>query len=144
VAVDPLGAELDDGRQMTSQLFVSLLTEEMADLRRDFASPRLEEAALLFSRMVLSDTLEEFLTLPAYELIGLPDRLIQIPDLDLEPEFVPGSGSLRIELVGAERLEMGERLLPAAWVAFDADTAPDCDQLAPTPIAAMDHDLAGG
>ena len=81
--------------------------------------------------------------------VGLPDRLIQIPDLDLEPldrtpDFGPGSGSLRIELVGAERLEMGERALPAAWVAFDADTGSDCAQLAPTPIAAMDHDLAGG
>jgi malate synthase len=65
-----LGADLDDGREITSQLFVSLLTEEMADLRRDFPSPRLEEAAHLFSRMVLSDTLEEFLTLPAYELIA--------------------------------------------------------------------------
>ncbi|CAN7387080.1 malate synthase A [Caulobacter sp. LjRoot300] len=65
-----LGADLADGRQMNSQLFVSLLTEEMADLRRDFPSPRLEDAALLFSRMVLSDTLEEFLTLPAYELIA--------------------------------------------------------------------------
>ena len=65
-----LGADLDDGRAITSELFVSLLTDEMAGLRRDFASPRLEEAAHLFSRMVLSDTLEEFLTLPAYELIA--------------------------------------------------------------------------
>jgi malate synthase len=65
-----LSADLADGRQMSSQLFVSLLTEEMADLRRDFPSPRLEDAALLFSQMVLSDTLEEFLTLPAYELIA--------------------------------------------------------------------------
>ena len=64
-----LGASLDDGREMGSELFVSLLTDEMAGLRRDFASPRLEEAAALFSRMVLSDSLEEFLTLPAYELI---------------------------------------------------------------------------
>ncbi|WP_165191672.1 malate synthase A [Caulobacter soli] len=64
-----LNAALDDGRDMTSELFVSLLTEEMTDLRRDFPSPRLEEAALLFSRMVLSDTLEEFLTLPAYALL---------------------------------------------------------------------------
>ena len=62
-------AALDDGRDLTSQLFVSLLTEEMASLRRDFPSPRLEEAAQLFVQMVLSDTLEEFLTLPAYQLI---------------------------------------------------------------------------
>jgi malate synthase A len=43
-----LSADLDDGREITSQLFVSLLTDEMAGLRRDFASPRLEEAAHLF------------------------------------------------------------------------------------------------
>ncbi|KRA60074.1 malate synthase [Caulobacter sp. Root655] len=65
-----LAADLDDGRTITSELFVGLLTEEMASLRRDFPSPRLEEAAHLFSRMVLADTLEEFLTLPAYELIS--------------------------------------------------------------------------
>ncbi|NGM48018.1 malate synthase A [Caulobacter sp. 602-2] len=65
-----LGAELDDGRVLSAELFVSLFTQEMADLRREFGSPRLEEAAHLFTRMVLSDTLEEFLTLPAYELIG--------------------------------------------------------------------------
>jgi malate synthase len=65
-----LAAALDDGRTVTSELFVGLLTQEMAGLRRDFPSPRLEEAAHLFSRMVLADTLEEFLTLPAYELIS--------------------------------------------------------------------------
>ncbi|MBO9547539.1 MAG: malate synthase A, partial [Caulobacter sp.] len=64
-----LGAGLADGREMSSELFIHFLTDEMAGLRRDFPSPRLEEAAQLFSRMVLSDTLEEFLTLPAYELI---------------------------------------------------------------------------
>ncbi|WGM37534.1 malate synthase A [Caulobacter sp. NIBR1757] len=62
-------AALDDGRDLTSELFVSLLTDEMAGLRRDFPSPRLEEAAQLFVQMVLSDVLEEFLTLPAYQLI---------------------------------------------------------------------------
>lgn len=65
-----LGAELDDGRVLSPELFVSLFTQEMTELRREFGSPRLEEAAHLFTRMVLSDTLEEFLTLPAYELIG--------------------------------------------------------------------------
>jgi malate synthase len=65
-----LGADLDDGRLISSELFVGLLTEEMAGLRRDFPSSRLEDAAHLFSRMVLADTLEEFLTLPAYELIS--------------------------------------------------------------------------
>ena len=65
-----LNAGLDDGREMSSQLFISLLTDEMIGLRRDFPSPRLEEAAHLFTRMVLADELEEFLTLPAYELIA--------------------------------------------------------------------------
>ncbi|MCE3288670.1 MAG: malate synthase, partial [Caulobacter sp.] len=64
-----LEAPLDDGRDLTSQLFVSLLTDEMQGLRKDFPSPRLEEAAQLFVQMVLSDTLEEFLTLPAYQLL---------------------------------------------------------------------------
>jgi malate synthase len=64
-----LGASLEDGREMSSTLFVGFLTEEMAGLRRDFPSARLEDAAQLFSRMVLADALEEFLTLPAYELI---------------------------------------------------------------------------
>ncbi len=64
-----LSAALDDGRALTSELFISLFTQEMADLRREFASPRLESAAELFTRMVLSDSLEEFLTLPAYELL---------------------------------------------------------------------------
>lgn len=64
-----LGATLDDGRALSSELFVSLFSQELADLRRDFGSSRLEEAAHLFTCMVLSDTLEEFLTLPAYELI---------------------------------------------------------------------------
>jgi len=64
-----LGADLDDGRVLSSELFVSLFTQEMADLRRDFGSLRLEEAAHIFTQMVLSDRLEEFLTLPAYELL---------------------------------------------------------------------------
>lgn len=64
-----LGAELADGRVLTSELFVSLFTQEMADLRQAFNSPRLEEAAQIFTRMVLSDDLEEFLTIPAYELL---------------------------------------------------------------------------
>lgn len=64
-----LGADLDDGQILTPELFISLFTQEMADLRRDFGSPRLEEAAQIFTQMVLSDDLEEFLTLPAYELL---------------------------------------------------------------------------
>lgn len=65
-----LAAELDDGRVLTSELFIGLFTQEMGDLRSQFGSPKLEEAAHLFTRMVLAEELEEFLTLPAYELIA--------------------------------------------------------------------------
>jgi malate synthase len=62
-----LGAALDDGRTMGPELFTTLFDEEMAGLRKDFPSERLEEAAALFNHMVLADGLVEFLTLPAYE-----------------------------------------------------------------------------
>lgn len=65
-----LGARLDDGRVMSADLFRALFKEELAGLRRDFPSARLEDAAALFSRMVLADAPDEFLTLPAYELIA--------------------------------------------------------------------------
>ncbi len=65
-----LAAKLDDGRTVTPNLFGMLLDEEMEALRRDAASDRLEEAARLFAEMVLADTLVEFLTLPAYQLIA--------------------------------------------------------------------------
>lgn len=76
--------------------------------------------------------------------VGLPDRLPPVPDLDVAQRYSRDAGTLRIELVGPERLEIGDRALPAAWVALDADSVADCAPLAPTPIAAMDHDLAGG
>ena len=63
-------AKLDDGRAVTPALFDALFAEEMAALRRDFNSERLEEAAALFARMTKAERLEEFLTLPAYELIA--------------------------------------------------------------------------
>ncbi len=65
-----LGADLDDGRIISPALFLNILEEEVTGLRRDFPSPRLEEAVALFSEMALADTLEEFLTLPAYTLIS--------------------------------------------------------------------------
>ena len=63
------GAALDDGRDLSSELFVSFFTQELTELRQHFPSDRLEDAAQLFSRMVLTEALDEFLTLPAYEMI---------------------------------------------------------------------------
>ena len=62
-------AALDDGRDLSSELFVSFFTQELTELRQHFPSDRLEDAAQLFSRMVLTEALDEFITLPAYEMI---------------------------------------------------------------------------
>jgi malate synthase len=60
-------ATLADGRVVTDDLFRATLADEMAKL--DAAGGRFKEAIDLFSRMSLSETFEEFLTLPAYRLI---------------------------------------------------------------------------
>ncbi len=59
------GATLDDGRTVTAEMFRELLDQEMAP----FSGGRFAEATALFSRMSLADTFEEFLTLPAYDLL---------------------------------------------------------------------------
>jgi malate synthase len=66
------GAELDDGRAMTATLFEAVLADEMAALRQAlpaFDSGRFSEAIALFSAMSLAGRFEEFLTLPAYEIL---------------------------------------------------------------------------
>jgi malate synthase len=69
-----LGATLEDGRQVTPDLFRSVLTDEMNKLRTAFTPAvfeggRFAEAIRLFSDMSLAKDFEEFLTLPAYRLI---------------------------------------------------------------------------
>jgi malate synthase len=69
-----LGATLDDGRQVTPDLFKSLLADEMNKLRAAFTPAvfeggRFSEAIKLFSDMSLAKEFEEFLTLPAYRMI---------------------------------------------------------------------------
>jgi malate synthase len=56
-------APLDDGREVTRDLFDSILAEEMAALP---ASAELDEARSLFVDLVTAEELEEFLTIPAY------------------------------------------------------------------------------
>ncbi|MDQ2861503.1 MAG: malate synthase A [Pseudomonadota bacterium] len=65
---------LDDGRLVTANLFKALMEEEMAALRTAlpagaFEEGRFAEAIGLFSSMSLAATFEEFLTLPAYEVL---------------------------------------------------------------------------
>lgn len=67
-------AALDDGRAITPELFQTMLTEEMDKLRADvgekiFKRVNYEQAADLFEKIVVAETLDEFLTLRAYEIL---------------------------------------------------------------------------
>jgi malate synthase len=69
-----LKAKLDDGREVTAAMFREALSGEMERVRGEvgaeaFDGGRFKEATQLFSEMSLSDTFDEFLTLPAYKLI---------------------------------------------------------------------------
>ena len=58
------GTTLDSGETVTADLVRRILDEEMATL-----GPEYGQARDLFERVALADQFEEFLTLPAYELI---------------------------------------------------------------------------
>jgi malate synthase len=69
-----LKAKLDDGREATPEMFREALRGEMERVKGEvgakaFDGGRFKEATELFSDMSLSDTFDEFLTLPAYKLI---------------------------------------------------------------------------
>ena len=68
------GAKLSDGRAVTLELYRQLLQEELAAIRAEygeavFAAGHFGAATELFMRMVTSETFDEFLSLPAYELL---------------------------------------------------------------------------
>ncbi len=66
-------ARLNDGRVVTPELFKATLDEEMAGLKQAlgaaYESGRFAEAVRIFADMSLSSECEEFLTLPAYEVL---------------------------------------------------------------------------
>jgi malate synthase len=67
-------ATLDDGQPLTVAGFRAALAAEMTALRASLPSERFEhgrfaEAEALFARLATTDDFEEFLTLPAYELL---------------------------------------------------------------------------
>jgi malate synthase len=67
-------AKLDDGREVTPEMFREALAGEMERVKGEvgakaFEGGRFPEAIQLFSDMSLADAFEEFLTLPAYRLI---------------------------------------------------------------------------
>jgi malate synthase len=68
------GAQLDDGRLITPELYDGLLPPIMAKIEEEvgperFKTGHYQQAADLFTRMSKNAEFEEFLTLPAYELI---------------------------------------------------------------------------
>ena len=65
------GAQLADGRQLTTALYARLLEEEMAAIRGEVGASRFDGgqfqlAMRLFDEMIRADDFCEFLTLPAY------------------------------------------------------------------------------
>jgi malate synthase len=58
--------KLDDGRKVTKELFRSVLTEELAKVKR-FAGDRFDTARELFDKITTDDDFVEFLTLPGYD-----------------------------------------------------------------------------
>lgn len=68
------GVELDNDQTVTADLVRAIEAEELETLRGELVAGglgegKLKEAARLFEDMSLGDTLEEFLTIPAYQLI---------------------------------------------------------------------------
>ncbi len=68
------GATLADGRQVTATLYDQLMREELVKIRNElgaerFARGQFPRAIELFLEMVKAEKFEEFLTLPAYELL---------------------------------------------------------------------------
>lgn len=68
-------ARLNDGRTFSPELYNELLNEESEKIRASFGNERFEsgrfaEAISLFDSLVRADSFEEFLTLPAYDLLN--------------------------------------------------------------------------
>jgi len=69
------GARTSDGRELTAQRFDRLLTDELDRIHDEVGPGRLATgvfptAARLFEHMTKQEELDEFLTLPAYELLS--------------------------------------------------------------------------
>ena len=63
---------LEDGRKVTIEMFRTMLGEELKKVSGmpGAARARYDEAAWLLDRLVSSDEFVEFLTVPAYEIVG--------------------------------------------------------------------------
>jgi len=68
------GAKLDDGRPITADMYDALLVDELRKIRAEYGDERYDsghfkDATELFMRMSKSEQFDEFLSLPAYELL---------------------------------------------------------------------------
>jgi malate synthase len=73
------GALLEDSRKITRELFRSVLEEELQKVRTEVGPERFDqghfdEARVLFEQLCLAPTLEDFLTVPAYEVLTQEER----------------------------------------------------------------------
>jgi len=69
------GARTSDGAAVSVERFDRLLTEELSRIHEEVGAARLTggvfpTAARLFEQMTKSESFDEFLTLPAYELLS--------------------------------------------------------------------------
>ncbi|RIK40309.1 MAG: malate synthase A [Chloroflexi bacterium] len=63
------GAQLDDGRAVTRELYMRIRDEELARLGGS-DKEHYEESVELLDKLILTDEFGEFLTIPAYEYLG--------------------------------------------------------------------------
>jgi len=66
------GARLEDGCRVTAALYREIRRDELRSVARRigrdrWAAGRFDEAAALFDRLIESERLEDFLTIPAYD-----------------------------------------------------------------------------
>jgi malate synthase len=65
------GVALDDGSRFTGEVYQRLRQGEAESLVSERKAPgRMQDAARLLDRLVIGDVEEEFLTIPAYEVLG--------------------------------------------------------------------------
>ena len=69
------GKTLSNGKRVTRELFREMLTEELQVVRGEVGESRFEDgrfrqAAELMNQLTTADELTDFLTLPAYEMLG--------------------------------------------------------------------------
>lgn len=98
---------LADGRKITLELVRKYIQEELSRIREErgrehFESGRFAEAAQLFDELAASDTLDDFLTLKAYELLEPHEQ----PPLPTRTETCPAdSNGFRLSTNENETLE---------------------------------------